>query len=157
MTSAGVLSTMATSRKALKQSGSFIMDACRALIVSYSAGTSATVPPAARIAISSSRPRSKARVARYHGSTFSAVATPNASARPAGSSPATRSVSRNTVACSIPIDAPRPTEGLVQAHASPTASTPVAIGRPPGQKLRMRSSILAMTITRSSSGLPSSQ
>ena len=55
------------------------------------------------------------------------------------------------------MEAPRPTEGLVHAQASPTAANPVATGVPSTMKSRWRSSILAMTATRSSRGSPSSQ
>ena len=58
---------------------------------------------------------------------------------------------------SSPIDAPRPSDGLVHAHESATATTPVATGAPSTVKRRWRSSILAMTTTRSSRGSPSSQ
>ena len=45
------------------------------------------------------------------------------------------------------MEAPRPSEGLVQAHASPTAARPVATGSPSTRCLRCRSSIAAITCT----------
>ena len=108
--------------------------------------------------ISASRWRSKDSVAWYQGSTVASVAAANASENAAGSSgPVRRSVSRSAWACSIPMDAPRPSEGLVQAQASATATTPVATGTPSGWRSRWRSSILAMVTMRSSIGSPSSQ
>ena len=56
-----------------------------------------------------------------------------------------------------PIDAPRPSDGLVHAHESATASTPVATGVPSTTNERCRSSIFAMIATSSSIGSPSAQ
>ena len=73
------------------------------------------------------------------------------------STPVAAIVSRNTVACSIPIEAPRPTDGLEHAQASPAATTPVATGVPSTMRFLCRSSIPAMAVTLSSIGSPSSQ
>ncbi len=58
-----------------------------------------------------------------------------------------RSTSRRHTAWSRAKDAPRPTDGFVHAHASPTAATPVATGSPSTTKWRTRSSIFAITST----------
>ena len=70
---------------------------------------------------------------------------------------AMRNRSRNATACMKPIDAPRPSDGLVHAHESATASTPVATGDPSTTNVRCRSSIFAMIATSSSRGSPSAQ
>ena len=57
----------------------------------------------------------------------------------------------------MPMEMPRPSDGFVHAQESPRATTPVATGSPSTTNARWRSSILAMTWTRSSRGSPSSQ
>ena len=97
-------------------------------------------------------------VSSYQPPTDSSVATAHSLATRWGSSMGTsRSRSRRASACSNPMAAPRPSDGLVQAHESPTGSTPVTTGSPSTTSERRRSAILAMTATASSRGSASIQ
>ena len=53
---------------------------------------------------------------------------------------------RSAAAWTIPIEIPRPSDGLVHAHASPNGTTPVATGTPSTTYVRCRSSILAISL-----------
>ena len=96
-----------------------------------SSGAGAGGSPPLRIAsISASRARSKATVARYHGVSSRSVASSKASASRAGSSPCSRTTARSSAACARPSEIPRPSEGFVQAQASPTLATPAGAAVP---------------------------
>ncbi len=158
VTSAARFNTMATLMKPRRQSGSLKAALARAWPVSQPGSRGRYSPPAMSASISARRCRSPASVSRYQGSIISAVAWWKEQANFQGSSrPAAVIVSRKSTACSIPIEAPLPTVGFEHAQASPTATTPVTTGAPPAMRLRWRSSIPAIAMTRSSIGCPSSQ
>ena len=99
-----------------------------------------------------------ALVASSQGRTLCVVFASNESARATGSSSDTPvSASRNASAWSMPMVAPRPSDGLVHAQESPTATTPVVTGAPSTTELVIRSSIFDIDRTPSSIGSASAQ
>jgi len=82
------------------------------------------------------RVRSNSIVSRYQGVTLVSVMESCARARASGSSrycPTTSAVPR---ACMRPMVIPRPSDGFVQAHESPTVTIPVDTGTPSTTKRR---------------------
>ena len=92
--------------------------------------------PSMIASISACRSRSTSSVARYQGVNSASVIVSKASASRLGVPSSDRTMSRIRTACRSPREIPRPNDGLVHAHASPTARTPVATGRPSTTKRR---------------------
>jgi hypothetical protein len=71
------------------------------------------------------------------GPTFSLVSSCHLVASARGSSSGvSRNNERSAAACIMPIEMPRPSDGLVQAHASPSGITPVPTGTPSSTNVR---------------------
>ena len=94
------------------------------------------LPDEDRRRIVAKRVRSQEICAWTHGAIRASVSSSNRSARASGSPPVSRSASRSCTPCLKPTVSPRPAEGFVHAHASATATKPVATGRPSTTKRR---------------------
>src|SRR6266446_3653805 len=137
MTSCGHASSDLNSVEARKRSASYVI-ATRSALAMRAGGSvgCGSGRPSVNALTRAIRVRSISIVLRYQGVTRVSVMESCASVSASGLSRCCRRTSTVPRACMRPMVIPRPSDGFVQAHESPTLTIPVATGTPSTTKRR---------------------